>query len=308
MHGFRRGFYGEDAFLAIFVFMKLNLYICISMISKEDKVKMLANEIGDITDPAIKDFATKMVEEADDYFFVVPASSSGKYHPQFDLGDGGLVRHTRCVVYYAECISESFNFTSRQRDMIIVSALAHDIKKQGDGRLKRTVTEHPILGAEYVMQIAKEVPNAFSAEELSIMTQAIRSHMGKWGGKDGLPVPETEFDKCLQAADYIASRKDILQFNFRPTEDVEIEVPKEDPGDFIIDFGKYKGKGMTIRQIHEAELKDPSKKGSTYIQWMAGLQDFAMRDAQEAGRKFLAEYKEPVQEVVHQESIDDLPF
>ncbi len=68
---------------------------------KEDKIKFLANEISDISDGKVKEFAKKMVEEADDYFFIVPASSSGKYHPSFDLGDGGLVRLTRCVVYYS---------------------------------------------------------------------------------------------------------------------------------------------------------------------------------------------------------------
>ena len=277
----------------------------------EDKVKMLANELSDITDGKAREFAQKMIENADDYFFVVPASSSGKYHPTFDLGDGGLVRHTRCVVYYSECIAESFDFTVRQRDMIIVSALAHDIKKQGDGVGRHTVKEHPILAANYMMEIAEMVPDAFTAEELAVMTQAVRSHMGKWGGKDGLPVPESEFDKCLQAADYIASRKEILGFNFRPTEDVVIEKSEEDPGDFIIDFGKYKGKGMTIRQIHESEMKDPMKKDSTYIQWMSGMEDFFNKDAQAAARKFLASYEKPkpVLEPKHAvESIDDLPF
>ena len=276
---------------------------------KEDKIKFLANEISDISDGKVREFAKKMVEEADDYFFIVPASSSGKYHPSFDLGDGGLVRHTRCVVYYSECIAESFDFSERERDMIIVCAIAHDIKKQGDGTGKHTVKEHPILAANYMMEISKKVPDAFSAEELRIMTQAVRSHMGKWGGKDGLPVPETEFDKCLQAADYIASRKEILDFKFRETENVVIDKPEEDPGDFIIDFGKYKGKGMTIREIHESELKE---KSDTYIQWMVGMEGFFNKDAQEAGRKFLASYGKEKPIIVEKktptEPIDDLPF
>ena len=133
--------------------------------------------------------------------------------------------------------------------------------------------------------------------------------MGKWGVKDGLPAPESVFDKCLQAADYIASRKEILSFNFRPTENVEIEKEEEDPGDFVIDFGKYKGKGLTIRQIHESEMKE---KSNTYIQWMVGLDDFAMKDAQEAARKFLSSYgaKKPVitETIQTKDPIDDLPF
>lgn len=287
------------------------------MITKEDKVKFFVNELGDIIDPKIREFAKKMIEDADDYFFVVPASSSGKYHPTFDLGDGGLVRHTRCVAYYAGCIAESFMFSQRDKDIIILAGLAHDIKKQGNGEGRHTVTEHPILAADYVTAIAKEMPDVFSAEELAKLTQAIRSHMGKWGMKDGLPAPTSEFDKCLQAADYIASRKDILDFNFRPTDAVEIET-KNDPGDYVINFGKYKGQNMTIREIHEKELAEIrsgiNTKGSTYIEWMANADGFQMNDAQDAAKRFLAEFKNaaPAPAVATASSqpqpIDDLPF
>ena len=292
------------------------------MITKEDKVKFFVNELNDIADPKIRDFARRMIEDADDYFFVVPASSSGKYHPSFDLGDGGLVRHTRCVAYYAACIAESFMFSQRDKDLIILAGLAHDIKKQGDGEGHHTVNEHPILAADYVTALAKELPDVFSAEELSKLTQAIRSHMGKWGAKTGLPAPESEFDKCLQAADYIASRKEILDFDFRPTDAPKIEAPAVAPADFVIDFGKYKGQGMTVKQIHEKELSEiasgASDKNSTYIEWMAGAEDFKMKDAQDAARKYLAEIKAAAPIVAAEanfptaddeiQPIDDLPF
>lgn len=279
------------------------------MMNKEDKIKMLANEISDIHDDKVREFAKRMVEEADDYFFVVPASSSGKYHPSFDLGDGGLVRHTRCVVYYSECIAESFEFDSRKRDMIIVAAMAHDIKKQGDGEGKHTVTEHPILAGEYLKKIAAEVPDAFTDEELNIVIQAVRSHMGKWGAKDGLPLPESEFDKCLQVADYIASRKEILDFNFRPTENVSIEKPQVNestfdgnPGDYVLNFGKHRGK--TLREVEP----------TGYLDWMIGQEEFFNKEAQEMARKYLSQGKatqdapkeKPVPVTVSVD--DDLPF
>ena len=288
------------------------------MINKEDKVKMLVNELNDITDVNIRELAKIMIENADDYFFVVPASSSGKYHPSFDLGDGGLVRHTRCVVYYAECMAESMMFDEHDKNLIILAALAHDIKKQGDGVGKHTVTEHPLLASEYLSKLASENMGLISSEDLTKVCTAVESHMGKWGAKDGLPLPTSEFDKALQAADYIASRKEILDFNFRPTEDVSIKVdaPSEpsDPGDFIIDFGKYRGQGKTIREIHESELEQinngsTSKKG-TYIEWMAGLEDFQMKDAQENAKLFLARYKtEPPKQAKNVSlAVDDLPF
>lgn len=48
-------------------------------------------EIGWIHSEKIAKFATYCVNNLPDYFFTVPASSSGKYHPSYALGDGGLV-------------------------------------------------------------------------------------------------------------------------------------------------------------------------------------------------------------------------
>ena len=81
------------------------------MISREDKINLFINEINDIQDENLRAFATELIANADDYFFTVPASSSGKYHPPFDLGDGGLVRHTRLVAYMARSLAESYCFS-----------------------------------------------------------------------------------------------------------------------------------------------------------------------------------------------------
>ena len=54
-------------------------------------------EIGWIHSEKIAKFATYCVNNLPAYFFTVPASSSGKYHPSYALGDGGLVRHTKAV-------------------------------------------------------------------------------------------------------------------------------------------------------------------------------------------------------------------
>ena len=56
---------------------------------------------------------------------------------------------------------------------------------------------------------------------VSIIADLISSHMGKWGAdskfigdKKPLPIPESDCAKILQAADYIASRREILDFDF----------------------------------------------------------------------------------------------
>lgn len=58
-------------------------------------------EITWIHDEKIRKFAQYCVDNLPDYFFTVPASSSGKYHPSYALADGGLVRHTDAAVIIA---------------------------------------------------------------------------------------------------------------------------------------------------------------------------------------------------------------
>lgn len=192
--------------------------------NKEDKIALFAKEIDAIEDDDLRKLATEIIAYADDYFFIIPASSTGKNHPPFSLGEGGLVRHTKCVVYMVKCLCESFVVDGYKRDMLIVAALAHDIKKQGDCTegVGHTVHEHPRLAAQYVYQtycmISDDIYTFGGIVE--IICNAISSHMGKWGAypkyigdKNPLPMPSNEFEKILQAADYIASRREILDFN-----------------------------------------------------------------------------------------------
>lgn len=190
--------------------------------NKEDKIALFAKEINDIKDDGLRKLATEIIACADDYFFIIPASSTGKNHPPFSLGEGGLVRHTKCVVYMVKCLCESFNIDEYKRDMLIVAALAHDIKKQGDDGVGHTVHEHPLLAARYVCEVYFASDITILNGVVSIIADLISSHMGKWGAdpkfigdKKPLPMPESDCAKILQAADYIASRREILDFDFK---------------------------------------------------------------------------------------------
>lgn len=193
--------------------------------NRADKIAMFSKEIEDIEDDDLKMLATEIIAGADDYFFTIPASSTGKNHPPFSSGEGGLVRHTKCVVHMVKCLYESFDIDDTyKKDMLIVAALAHDIKKQGDcpEGVGHTVHEHPKLAAQYVCEVyfASDIiiPNGI----VSLIADMILSHMGKWGAdpkyigdKEPLPLPKSDCEKILQAADYLASRKEILDFKFR---------------------------------------------------------------------------------------------
>ena len=152
------------------------------------------------------------------YFFTVPASSSGKYHPSYALGDGGLVRHTKAAVSIAHELFdlEMFPFTNDEQDLIILSLILHDGLKQGDGNGKRTVFDHPILAANFVKRCNFE-SQLLTDEQEAFVVNAIESHMGQWNtskySKVELPKPKNKFQKYVHLCDYLASRK-YLEFDF----------------------------------------------------------------------------------------------
>jgi hypothetical protein len=274
-----------------------------------ERLSLFANELNDIQDNNLRLFAVQLLVNAPEYFFTVPASSSGKYHPYFAREVGGLVKHTRCVIFYAECNAESFNFDSHIKDLAIIAALAHDIKKQGNNNTgSHTVWEHPELAYNYVLEMQKTNSHLISVEDATIIANAILCHMGKWQhdaqftrGKKAFPLPTTLFDYAIQSADYMASRVELTGFAFRPTDGVivrgyeilneekttvetspaQTESVPSDVGDTIFPFGKHAGK--TIREV-AAHHPD-------YIDWMINKANFNNTDMLDKVKLYIEQKK-----------------
>lgn len=263
------------------------------------KLNFFVNELTDINDSKLRQFAVQLILNAPDYFFTAPASSSGKYHPYFAREESGLVKHTRCVVFYAECNAESFDFNVHDRDLIIIAAIAHDIKKQGnDNYGKHTVWNHPELAHDYILEMQNSYPNLISLEDATIIANAVLCHMGKWAHypeftkkKKQYPMPKSFFEYALQSADYVASRTELTGFAFRTTEGLNIpndiiveskaKIPNLNIGDTVFNFGKYKNK--TIKEVFE--------KYPDYIDWIINKKDFNNIEMQEKIKKYLLEIK-----------------
>ena len=58
-------------------------------------------ELSYIKNSEILIMTEKAINHLPEYFFSVASSSSGKYHPSFSLGEGGLYRHTKFAVEIA---------------------------------------------------------------------------------------------------------------------------------------------------------------------------------------------------------------
>ena len=57
-----------------------------------------------ICDPEVKRLVRIVLDKAPENFWTIAASSTGKYHPEYAAGEGGLIRHTKAVVRIADHI------------------------------------------------------------------------------------------------------------------------------------------------------------------------------------------------------------
>jgi hypothetical protein len=173
-------------------------------------------ELALIKNTEIRNIAEQGVSLLPEYFYKVPASSTGKYHPSFALGDGGLYRHVRASVGIAVELFRIYDFTEYEQDLIVASLILHDGWKQGENGSGNTTHTHPIVASKVLKE--KVVVSKEEEEEiLAIICDNISTHMGKWTTSKWdatvLLAPQTEMQKFVHLADYLASRK-ALEYNF----------------------------------------------------------------------------------------------
>lgn len=155
-----------------------------------------------------------LVDLLPDYFFKVAASSTGKYHPSFSLGDGGLLRHTKVAVRIGyellsdPCIGDKY--TSREKDLMLIALTMHDGVKHGIPEEKYTRADHPLLASKLIKENRDKL--AMKDEDVEFICSVIESHMGPWNThpytkEEILPIPKDKYQNFVHMCDYLASRK-----------------------------------------------------------------------------------------------------
>ena len=216
----------------------------------DERMKLVEPVLNTIENEDIKDFAVALLDSLPEYIWTVPASSTGKYHPAYSLGDGGLMRHQIAVVrflnFFFELEQYNSKLTSREMDLMRVAGLVHDGMKSGSqeqfSKSKYTKFEHPILMAIKIRETTGYLP----LNELEFMADVISKHMGQWNtdkkSSTTLPKPSDKFSRMLHVADYLASRK-CLTMEF---DNYVAEAPKKVEWDenYVMPFGKHAGEKL----------------------------------------------------------------
>lgn len=185
---------------------------------KIKKHYLLDKELGYIKDENKRKFCELCLDGLPDYFWEVPASSTGKYHPNYSLGVEGLKRHVqgamRIAIELFRC-EACFNLTEDDMDNILIAIALHDGFKSGTQeeymKNKYTKHTHPILSAKYVQEMYEKHQDLISKEEAVKISKLIASHMGQWNVSNFsdvvLPIPSTSAEKFVHLVDFLGSRK-----------------------------------------------------------------------------------------------------
>lgn len=194
--------------------------------NEQYKIDMFSNELEYIKDERIKIACMKALTLLPDYFFTVQASSTGKYHPPFALGENGLVRHSKAAVKVAhdilnndkglvdaievndfEVLREMYEnigisyieisnivnslngdtFSDKEKDLLIMATMIHDGLKHGKEENRYTKHNHPDLMADYMKEIGTTI--GLTKDETDYVSDVIKTHMG--------PFISTRYDKTV---------------------------------------------------------------------------------------------------------------
>ena len=229
----------------------------------DERMNLINPVLDTISNKDIKEFAIVLLDNLPEYIWHVGASSTGKYHPQYSLGEGGLMRHQMAVVrfinFFFELEQYGSKLTSREMDLMRVAGLVHDGMKSGTQAdfeaSKYTKFDHPLQMAAIIRSYDGKYLNH---DELEFIAEVISKHMGQWNTDKKssvvLPKPNDKFSRMLHVADYLASRK-CLTMNF--DDYIPINAKADFDENYVLTFGKHAGK----------RLIDVYKSEPDYIEW-----------------------------------------
>lgn len=169
----------------------------------------LIASISLIKNELVATFTHAVISNVPEKFWLIPASSTGKHHPEQSNGEGGLVRHVLATLYFAREFFTCYNCTQDEQDIINAALILHDIGKAMD-------EPHDIVAATNLRWLYKD--QKLVSPMILAVIDGVRWHMGKWAtgstdchederGNKTFPTSFTKTSMIVHLADYAASRK-----------------------------------------------------------------------------------------------------
>jgi hypothetical protein len=190
---------------------------------RDDEVTRRFPEVELIEDDEIREATISAIGRGvPEYFWEVPATSSGRYHNPFARRRHGLWIHVKMVFTVYERFVRSFVeqglITEAEADAGRAAVLLHDMLKYGHGYDDGdgTETNHDKLAGHWLKHNS-EVPEA--------TVNAVKAHNGPW--YDG-PSPDhsrAPLEQLVHMADMAASTKNVTAGVYEPAEEIAEAYP-----------------------------------------------------------------------------------
>lgn len=231
-------------------------------------VSFFNEELMLIKDDDLRGMVTEVLECAPKWFWIEPASLSGRHHPPDDLVEGGIAVHTKKVAWLAHKYFDAFN---EDTDVGVASALVHDIRSRGAGDEVGTIDDykrHADAGEEYLREFGLEEFSygAKCQDKWAKVCVCVGWHMGRYESDGRLP-PSIQ-PQLLHLADLGASFRLLVGLPFYTDDLPKINDVMEASQKFVkrdnvwvFNFGK---------QFFRKPVMDVMKtqRGRDYFDWM----------------------------------------
>lgn len=179
------------------------------MTNKEKAESVFREELDLISDEKLREETANAFDLASPDFFLWPASSSGRFHPDISNGRHGLVNHTKLVVLCAVELCRAFDVPSNHiHDCIVSACILHDITKFDlhSGPSGRGYSGH-YKKHGYLAYRLLSTTTSLPVD----VTKAVGGHMGVWACEEAQPFTflntGDRISEIVMLADYVASRK-----------------------------------------------------------------------------------------------------
>lgn len=190
-----------------------------------DLACLLEEEVQCIHDDDLQKLTRHLLRVAvPGYFWYIPASSSGKYHPRQSLGEAGLLRHTKMAArFFTDSLVRPYLhggvLTQKQADLGLAALILHDTFKRAENGKQQYCKEHGAIAARVLFNAAKQYladhpSQTLTVEDLKVLACCIGYHMGPWTVIKGAePKPFGEFtllEQLVHLGDIMAANRDIV--------------------------------------------------------------------------------------------------
>ena len=161
----------------------------------------------------IRLYCEDMIENIPDYIFIMPSSTSGKFHNVTQCQPHGQIYHIimfGAIMNYRlalKCNKEKFN-NPIHRDAMRCVPIFHDAVKCGWNGSQYTVHDHPMLAGAWVRETKVDYDIDDDIKEM--IARMCERHSGEWTSskrnKIVLPESETEAGIFCDECDILSSR------------------------------------------------------------------------------------------------------